>query len=577
MATYTIKSGETLSGIAKQYGTSTSELMKLNPQIKDPNLIYAGASLNLPTAPTAPAAPAPTPEQLKPFEEQIKAIQAKVPAIQTGVEELTKAGVSLPEIPYDQTKPDDKAVSGILAGAGAVSDWTTYWIERDKELQKQLTEEREKQKGFIEKLTAPPEKTREERLTELRTEYGVPEKLDLLQQQNIKVAQLRGEIDKLDIARQTEIDRAYAQAATMTGARAEVNETNRIYDSKRAYMSAQLGAEAMVLSAYQGNLDQARNLISETVDAFVWDYTEERNRWQFAYTYHTDFINSLTTEQRNIMDNAYRETVRQEEVAREEKTNLLNLMLKYPEAGIRLKDTLEEATTKASEWTATQIAPTGITPDIANRIFNQINMAVDQYRLNPEGFRERFIEGLVTQYGEPARDYISKQVYAQMPDIGKPEIPTEITELPVEPAKVYTWNSMKFHALTLPGSPTVRTAMSALQGALINYATAVSGRQMSWRETKMQYAAMMPSFLDSNETKINKIIRLENSLIGFLGAEDFARNQAEVGLQRMGEVRRELEIKEKGGVKTEEGIQTITASDGTIWTKNPDGTYTQIK
>jgi len=88
---------------------------------------------------------------------------------------------------------------------------------------------------------------------------------------------------------------------------------------------------------------------------------------------------------------------------------------------------------------------------------------------------------------------------------------------------------------------------------------------------------MMPSFLDSNETKINKIIRLENSLIGFLGAEDFAKNQAEVGLQRMGEVRRELEIKEKEGIKTEEGIQTITAPDGTIWTKNPDGTYTQIK
>ena len=43
MATITIKPSDTLSGLAKQYGTSVSELMKLNPQIKDRDKIYAGA------------------------------------------------------------------------------------------------------------------------------------------------------------------------------------------------------------------------------------------------------------------------------------------------------------------------------------------------------------------------------------------------------------------------------------------------------------------------------------------------------------------------------------------------------
>ncbi len=45
---YRIQSGDTLSGIARKYGTSVGELMKENPQIKDADLIYAGASLNLP-------------------------------------------------------------------------------------------------------------------------------------------------------------------------------------------------------------------------------------------------------------------------------------------------------------------------------------------------------------------------------------------------------------------------------------------------------------------------------------------------------------------------------------------------
>lgn len=48
MSTYTIKRGDTLSGIASKYGTDVSTLMGLNPYIKNANLIYAGNSLNLP-------------------------------------------------------------------------------------------------------------------------------------------------------------------------------------------------------------------------------------------------------------------------------------------------------------------------------------------------------------------------------------------------------------------------------------------------------------------------------------------------------------------------------------------------
>lgn len=47
MPQYTIQSGDTLSGIAQQYGTTVSELQAANPEITDPNLIQAGATLNI--------------------------------------------------------------------------------------------------------------------------------------------------------------------------------------------------------------------------------------------------------------------------------------------------------------------------------------------------------------------------------------------------------------------------------------------------------------------------------------------------------------------------------------------------
>lgn len=48
MGNYSIKAGDTLSNIAKRYQTSVGELMKANTEIKDANLIYAGAKLNIP-------------------------------------------------------------------------------------------------------------------------------------------------------------------------------------------------------------------------------------------------------------------------------------------------------------------------------------------------------------------------------------------------------------------------------------------------------------------------------------------------------------------------------------------------
>ena len=48
MSSYTIRRGDCLSVLAQRFNTSVSALMKANPQIKNANLIYAGAKLNVP-------------------------------------------------------------------------------------------------------------------------------------------------------------------------------------------------------------------------------------------------------------------------------------------------------------------------------------------------------------------------------------------------------------------------------------------------------------------------------------------------------------------------------------------------
>mgnify|MGYP001596401641 CR=1 FL=1 len=55
-----IPQGASLSGLAKQYGVSVQDLLGANPQITNPNLIRAGASLNVPSATPAPVSVPPT-------------------------------------------------------------------------------------------------------------------------------------------------------------------------------------------------------------------------------------------------------------------------------------------------------------------------------------------------------------------------------------------------------------------------------------------------------------------------------------------------------------------------------------
>ena len=48
MTNYQIQRGDTLSALARRFGTSVGALMEANPQITNANLIYTGQSLNLP-------------------------------------------------------------------------------------------------------------------------------------------------------------------------------------------------------------------------------------------------------------------------------------------------------------------------------------------------------------------------------------------------------------------------------------------------------------------------------------------------------------------------------------------------
>jgi LysM repeat protein len=57
LVAYLIKPGDTLSGIAASHGVKLAAVEAANPQIKNPNLIFAGQAVKLPKGSTAPHRP----------------------------------------------------------------------------------------------------------------------------------------------------------------------------------------------------------------------------------------------------------------------------------------------------------------------------------------------------------------------------------------------------------------------------------------------------------------------------------------------------------------------------------------
>lgn len=185
------------------------------------------------------------------------------------------------------------------------------------------------------------------KLTEAQNRYGVIEALNEYKLQGEKVAQAKAAIENLDLQRQTELDAALNRQASMNSISAEQQRINQKYDSQRAKLVGDYNIEAAILATQSNNLTEANKLVSQAVDAYTSDITAEINRFNNFYSIASDFVSSLSSEEKSVLDDVKTQLINKEREEKERLANVLNLKLEYPNAGIEATDTLKEATVKA--------------------------------------------------------------------------------------------------------------------------------------------------------------------------------------------------------------------------------------
>ena len=286
-----------------------------------------------------PTSVSPTP--LQNIETQVKEIQSKIPAISTQIGALSTqdlTGENLIDInkvsPVSAGLKD--ATNNISGNATTIGKNFEDYQKQIEELQKEVTETR---KTLLEKATEffTGRPSLQEEMKKLYTEYGIPEYFEKLKTIEPEITDLNNKLAQLDITEQQQLlaieSRPGVGMDYISGAQ---NQIKRNIAIERAGLSAELGAKTAIAEMYQGNIDKARSLISDTVNAMTYDITQQRDDLNFFTSYYSDYVSSLDTKTQKLLDNLQEDLKTEEQNKREDYQTKLNYLTDAAAKGIDL-------------------------------------------------------------------------------------------------------------------------------------------------------------------------------------------------------------------------------------------------
>lgn len=232
MATYTVKQGDTLSALAKQYNTTVDEIAKTNT-IQNPNFITVGQNLQIPTV-TGDAN-----------------IPPNIPVAATS--DVLKVDTTPPP-----TVPDASTIAnGVLAGEQAKQAQAQRDADIIKNSYQQTAPIEQQNTTLADRVTSLYEKLggKSARSQELSQQSGIPEINKNIDDLNVQIAKRAAQF-------QNEIAGLSGRGEGQTNA-VVAAETER---ARRIAATELTGLQA-IKAAYEGNLNRAKATVEEALKA----------------------------------------------------------------------------------------------------------------------------------------------------------------------------------------------------------------------------------------------------------------------------------------------------------------------
>lgn len=273
---YTVKSGDSLSAIAKAQGTTVAELMKLNPNISNPNLIYAGKSLNIPGAQNA--------GDEVPDYSQVNSVNEANEAINANQEQDIADAKSADEPQNKQSYSDLNNLLNSIIGSTAPKDASKTNLE---DLM-----------GAVKPSTEKPERIDlTDTYEDLRTKYGIAD----LEQQAID---LRAQEADLLAIKQQRINAERSKTVATNVIEGRVSETERQENERITAVQNQLRTINDQLTTKYNVVNTLMNLTGQDYANAVNDYDKELANNISMFNILRGIDESAKTEAERQQDNA---------------------------------------------------------------------------------------------------------------------------------------------------------------------------------------------------------------------------------------------------------------------------------
>jgi len=204
--------------------------------------------------------------------------------------------------------------------------------------------------GLAELAKQTPTTSIEAKLAEENAKAGITALQQKLSTQTAKITAIQNEIAQDEATQTAEVENARTRLSSMEMISSDINEINYKYNLQKAKKTALLGAEAAVAQVYQGDLTAAKNSVADIVNAYTADKQSEVNKFENLFNVYSNWTSSLDASETAILKNAHETAINDLETAKTDATNVMNMMIQYPSAGIQLTDSTSTAATKASEY-----------------------------------------------------------------------------------------------------------------------------------------------------------------------------------------------------------------------------------
>jgi hypothetical protein len=260
-------------------------------------------------------------------------------------------GVSLTIPPNAGSSPDMSSTSG------AMSYWETYLKEQQaksdqaqKDWDAQQKTYQEQSKSIWDKLQSQP--TQQQTRDEYFQSIGV-NPADYFSKQKSQLAEvqtLQEDYNNAVAQKELQLSKTQESLAPMSFITAKMSrqerDANIILNQKSANINTKLG----VMEAEKGNFTEAQNYVNQAVQQYTYDLELQYKDFEIFRDMNKEVLDGLDSRYINALNSAQNAAQQAYEIAKSNTTDILNLMLKYPGAGITINDTIENATKKASKW-----------------------------------------------------------------------------------------------------------------------------------------------------------------------------------------------------------------------------------